>query len=206
MKFEIKEETNFTYLIIDEMYDDDELKSIWEELHYLTNPRRMKGPKDTGGAFTPDGKNKKENFGIFLDPFFITDRSSSSILVANRKLFGDDIKKVWKDAHPYNIIWGDIDLDGTLLSYYENTHHYNLHHDGAAFTALTWLYKEPKRFEGGEFYFDGDIKVELKNNRTILFPSWVRHRVTSVSMEGSDGYSTYGRYSIAQFCHYARSN
>jgi len=209
MNVQLANADNFSYLIIDEMYDENELKEIWDELEYLTHPKRMGGPAATFSA-TEKGEYLKDNLGLFLDTFFQTDRTNSNILSLCQKIFNnEEIDDLWKNAHPYNAIWEFLNGDYTMVSYYENSHHYKEHHDLAQFTALTWLFKEPKQFDGGNFSFSRDnIDVELKNNRTLIFPSWVKHTVTPVTMkEGfscesrEPGYSTYGRYCIAQFLH-----
>ena len=209
MNIQLANTDKFSYLVIDDMYDENELKEIWEELEYLTHPRRMKGPGDTHSA-TEKGEYLKDNVGLFLDVIFQNDRESSNILNANKKIFGNkDINDVWLNAHPYNVIWEFLNGDYTMVSYYENNHHYKEHHDHAQFTVLTWFFKEPKQFNGGDFSFSRDnIDIEVKNNRTIIFPSWVKHRVSPVTMkEGFEygdkepGFSTYGRYCMTQFLH-----
>ena len=51
---------------------------------------------------------------------------------------------------------------------------------------------------------DGNIDIELKNNRLVLFPSWVFHEVDKIELDKeieSNGFSTYGRYCLSQFIH-----
>jgi hypothetical protein len=39
-------------------------------------------------------------------------------------------------------------------------------------TILNWFFKEPRSFDGGDSFFPSqDKKIELKNNRTVIFPS-----------------------------------
>ena len=55
-------------------------------------------------------------------------------------------------------------------------------------------------FSGGEFSFpEDDVHLETKNNRMILFPSWVSHKVSEVIMEQDVEFSSNGRYCITQF-------
>ena len=62
----------------------------------------------------------------------------------------------------------------TLVSYYEDTDYYKAHSDCAEITALSWYYKEPKKYRGGDLKFtDYNIDVECKNNRCIIFPSMI---------------------------------
>ena len=61
---------------------------------------------------------------------------------------------------------------------------------------MTWYYKEPKKFTGGELIFtDFDYTIPCKKNYTIIFPSFLRHKVNEVNVE-EDG---YGRFTITNF-------
>ena len=83
-----------------------------------------------------------------------------------------------------------------LTSYYKNGDYYLPHTDNAVFTFLIWLWKEPKKFEGGNFYFsDINHKVECKNNSGIIFLSSEKHEVDKVITEHND----FGRYCITMF-------
>jgi predicted 2-oxoglutarate/Fe(II)-dependent dioxygenase YbiX len=67
---------------------------------------------------------------------------------------------------------------------------------------LIWFYKEPKKFEGGELLFtEKEIKIDLKHNRMILFPSHFLHEVKPIKMK-EEFDKGYGRYSITKFITY----
>jgi Rps23 Pro-64 3,4-dihydroxylase Tpa1-like proline 4-hydroxylase len=86
------------------------------------------------------------------------------------------------------------DSSQLLLSQYKETDHYTWHRDySPTVTANYMIAKEPLKFNGGDFIFgDWDNKtalktVEFKNNRLLLFPSRVWHKVTPVvNFKGSD--------------------
>jgi hypothetical protein len=63
------------------------------------------------------------------------------------------------------------------------------------------LYKEPKKFTGGDFIFSDypDLKFEAKNNCAILFPSRYMHQVNPVKISAEDQENGYGRYSFNLF-------
>lgn len=201
MKIQAKKTEHFGYVIVDDYYHKNEQREVWKELEYLTSPRILLSAEHTGSA-THNGNVLKKNGGIFLDHFY-RERSCSNILSLNKKIYNDEIDKVFIPLHPYNEVSNYIKYDLTLVSYYENSNYYLSHMDLAQFTALIWFFKEPKRFSGGEFKFSNyDDVIELKNNRMILFPSWVMHEVSEVQMDKdleTDGYSTYGRYCISNF-------
>ena len=97
--------------------------------------------------------------------------------------------------------------DFTLISYYENNDYYKAHADTSDITALTWLFKEPKRFTGGDLIFpDTEERIECKNNKIILFPGCIRHQVTEINMEKQHQNQKLGRWCITQFLHSNPSN
>ena len=60
--------------------------------------------------------------------------------------------------------------------------------------------REPKLFNGGDFYFpDSKQKVKLKHNRAIFFPSMLEHGVSPVKMKTEPKEVGYGRYTITHF-------
>ena len=193
----------FPYILIDDFYDQSELDGIWEELDYLCNPKRMGRSSMERGAATnvsSDGTREsiKNAWDIFLDTFF-TSRDSSSILEINRKLFRDH--EMFKN-HPH-WLFNHLDAlneDNTLIMYYENNDEYKPHRDLARLTGITWFYREPKKFTGGNLIFPRfDMEIECKHNRVILFPSSIHHGVDKVSMEEKDMGKKLGRFAMSQF-------
>lgn len=190
----------FPHLIIDEIYNDEEISLIWQELDFLCHPEKWRSPEDTGTAVHND-KPLKNNFGIFLDgkDGIYSDRKISNILTLNRKILDKGILDVYANlSFGYQSAFMTSE-DTTLISYYEDSHYYKKHNDNAVFTALTWFYKEPKAFFGGDLIFSDFDKysVELKNNRAVLFPSFLFHEVEEICMP--EHKSGYGRYCMAQF-------
>ena len=162
----------------------------------------MRGPEETGGAklVESDGSvtQKKSNKGIFLNDAY-TNQFISNIVPCTKRLFENEFPLVRN--HPS---WWFKNLhlpDSTVLfSYYENGDYYKAHADEFFATMLVWFYKEPKRFEGGDLEFpdyetaDGIPKVEVRNNRILIFPSMIRHAVTPISMKEEDTNKKLGRF------------
>ena len=192
----------FPYVLIDDFYDQSELDRIWEELDYLCNPKRMgrssiergsAGVSDENGVYQP----LKNTWDMFLDTFF-TSRDSSNILEINRKLFNQDIFK----NHPHWLFnhVGALNEDTTQILYYENNDEYKPHRDLARLTGITWFYREPKKFTGGNLRFPKfDMEIECKHNRVIVFPSSIHHGVDKVGMEENDMGKKLGRFAMTQF-------
>ena len=198
MKIKNYNET-FPYIVIDDYYERTELEYIWEELNFLSHPHKLKrATKEAGGAVA-DGKLLKKNFHRYLDGVY-TERELSNILSINRKLFQDNYKLFRQHPHWFfqNVTPNN---DFTQVAYYENNDEFGRHRDSCVVTALTWLYQEPKKFMGGDLFLGSDkIKVECINNRTLIFPSMLRHTVNTIKMEEQDQNKKQGRFCITQFC------
>lgn len=193
----------FPHIIITEYFDDKELKRVWKELDFLTYDDKLMPPDVTGSGAYEDGQLKKQNKGIWLDEVY-KNRDISDILTIGRKIF--DNQEIRKEIFHHNWLWSgwanNIGEFNTLLSYYEDSDHYDSHFDSSYFTHLIHLFKEPKEFQGGELYFpDFDYKLDNVSNRLLIFPSSIDHEVLHISMDSDKKGKGKGRYSITQFCH-----
>ena len=188
----------FPYMVVDDYYNEEELRLIWEELDFLSYPHKLKrATKERGGATGNTGQLLKKNFHRYIDRIY-SERELSNILTVNRKLFDDDYKILRQHPHWFfqNVVFNK---DYTQVGYYENNDHYGEHRDSASVTALTWLYKEPKKFIGGDLFLSSDkIKIDCVNNRTLIFPSMITHSVNEIHMN-EEKPSRHGRYVITQF-------
>ena len=192
----------FPYILIDDFYNQSELDGIWQELDYLCHPKRMgRSSIERGSAADvySDGTREliKNAWDMFLDSFFIS-RDSSNILEINRKLIN---KEMFKN-HPHWLFndVGALNEDNTLIMYYENNDEYKPHRDLARLTGITWFYREPKKFTGGNLRFPWfDMEIECKHNRVIVFPSSIPHGVDKVGMEENDMGKKLGRFAMTQF-------
>jgi hypothetical protein len=192
----------FPFLQIENLYDEDELKLIWQELNFLNYPDKLQIPEKTGTALDKENIPLKKNKGLFLDTIY-PKREISNILTVNRRLFDSEILDIFSElSFGYQSIKHTND-DSTLISYYEDADYYKPHEDNAIYTAVTWFFKEPKAFIGGDFYFsDYNVKIEVQNNMMVLFPSFVKHSVDEIILKDRS-LSGYGRYSMTQFVYIA---
>lgn len=193
-------ELPFPHIIIDNFYNEEELSEIWKELEFLSRPGVLSPPEETGSASSEDGEFLKQNNGTFLYNFY-SNSSISPILKYYRKFYDQGFLEEIGRKH---FIFGYIkecNSDDVLLNYYEESDYYKPHKDRAVLTSVYNLYKEPKKFEGGDFSFsEYAYKPIFKNNSMILFPSIIEHSVEPIKMlESKEKCSTYGRYSIANF-------
>jgi Rps23 Pro-64 3,4-dihydroxylase Tpa1-like proline 4-hydroxylase len=187
---------SFPYLVIRDFYTNEEQKSIWQELEFLTTSSKLDPPNLTGQK----DPSMKHNHGVFIDNIY-TDRKYSNILQINRKLFSPEVTKAYESLHYTNRYKSITNLDTTLVSYYENAGYYKPHHDVAVVTAISWHFRQPKAFSGGNLIFtDFNEIIEIEDNMLVMFPSCAMHEVTSIAMESYyPEMSGYGRYAISNF-------
>lgn len=192
-----KIENPFPYLKIENMYSDEELELIHQELVFLNYDHKLGGPEETGSAID-NNIILKNNRGLFLDDLY-RKREISNILNVNRKVFNKEYLESYASLNfGYKSIL-ECNYDSTLISYYENGGYYHSHRDTAIHTALTWFFKVPKLFEGGNLIFtEYDEVIKINHNMTIIFPSFVKHSVEEVIIE-EDLPRGFGRYCMSQF-------
>ncbi len=192
----------FPYVIIDDFYDSQSLDKVWREAEYINNPNRM-SLADKSNTSTPLVNGTREvnaiNNRAFLSSIFKEGRYSDIDFITNRAL-RDNYKEIWEYHPDWFFRTFQCVQTSILVSYYENSHYYKPHCDEAYMTCLTWMYKEPKAFDGGELSFSNyNLKIELKNNRSIVFPSQIRHEVSPVIMDKTAETEGLGRYCISTF-------
>lgn len=182
--------------VVEDAYDEFELKDIWKELTTLTNNKQLQPAIKTGPSRDFIGRPQKENWGLFLEEYY-PNRIYSDILRINRKVFSL-VNYEFEQSNLFFRYILNCNSDVTLISYYENGGFYKPHRDSSVYTVLSYFYKEPKQFTGGNLkLIDFDIEIEIKNNMMIYLPSVYTHEVTDVSMESTSNCS--GRYCMSQF-------
>jgi hypothetical protein len=194
----------FSFLTFENVFDEKELSYIWKEAIFLCDNSKLENANTTGSAEKKEGDDivyKKKNRGIFLNECY--NFNFSNYLKIYTK-FLPLIKKekenfIHKD---YNIkLFFATSKDYTLLSYYENGDYYLPHEDRSCYTYIFWLFEEPKKFKGGNLIFnDINYEIDIKNNMSVLFPSWAKHSVSEIIMEKEDEVcSGKGRFAFSTF-------
>lgn len=182
---------------IKNFYSEDELKKIMNELKFLYRINRYKNAEEPGGPGTAyeEGIPLKVGKGLHLNSVY-DDPTQSDILHINRKLFDQQLMDTLMFEHPFfRYLWRST-RDETKIHYFVDGDHYKPHTDDCVITAITWFYKEPKSFTGGDLIIEKETKIPCLNNSTVIFPSILYHEVTSVVMKDLPG---QGRYSMSQF-------
>ena len=182
----------FPHLVIEDFYSEDELKLIWKELDFLTSPNKLM-PANLNGS------SETNHLSVILDQVY-ANRSISDILTVNRKSLSKEIKDAFVELNPMLAHINSVNTDLTKIKYYENYNGYKKHQDNSRFTALTYFYKEPKAFEGGDLYFnDLDYTIKLKNNMFVLFIGALWHESLPVSLKQEGHITGNGKYTMTQF-------
>ena len=187
----------FPHLIIEDLYNPEELDLIWEELTFYTKPNKLLTAKNFGGI-----AEKTNSHALFLDRLYTGKyRTVSNILTVTRKVFDVDILESFSKLHDCCGLAPIVNYDVTKVRYYHNGEYYQPHVDASMrFLIFTYFNKEPKKFSGGQLYFPKyDYEFPCNNNSMILFPSWVLHGVREVKIDDSNYYSGWGRYAITHF-------
>ena len=208
MIFSYYEVNKLPVMVIDRFYDKSAEEKIMQELLFLNNDsKKLKDPENSGSAWDPDSsspsgkKYLKSNKAHNLDSIY-RDRNISNILTENRKLFSSEVVDELMQAHSIFRYVKYANSDATMVSYYEDHDYYLPHRDDATITAITWFYKSPKSFSGGELILEESLEIDCVSNRCVIFPSVTLHSVREILMDPTKKENNFGRFSISQFLSY----
>ncbi len=196
---------DIAYMTFQNIYDDNELRLIWQEAEFLCHEEKLMTPEQTGSASINVDNNRillKKNLGVWLNQVYVNIKYSNYGKL--HKKFLIELQKN-KDE----LIERDLNLkqffatngDTTLLSYYENSDYYDAHTDRSSYTYVFWLFKEPKLFTGGDLTFpELNQTINVKSNMAVLFPSWLDHQVDKISMcDTIEKFNCNGRFAFTTF-------
>ena len=163
----------FPYTIIRELYTEEQKERIWKELDdHQSNLIRVE-----------DNRNRCWCRILDHNPY---------TLHVSEEVFENKLKTIVDN----NL----VPDESSFLSYYEDGDYFKPHEDKCKITILNWMYKEPKRFEGGELVFtDYNKTIELESNKAIIFPGKIKHAVNTTSM--NEKFKGMGRWCITHFLH-----
>jgi Rps23 Pro-64 3,4-dihydroxylase Tpa1-like proline 4-hydroxylase len=204
MNYKILNSHNFfPALIVDDWYTKEEKESVWKELDFYTKKGFLVRSENRPDTATDETGNKlARSFRIYPDNIYNFDnRNVSDILTLTDKFrekkFHDLVTECFGAK---SRMYFNTNRENCLISYYENNDYYDEHCDVFAITILIWLYKEPKKYKGGDLILtESNCKIENINNRMVMFPSYYLHKVTPVNFNENLNQLGYGRYTITHF-------
>jgi len=195
---------NMDALVIDNWYSETELKKVFTEMDYymnngLDNLIHSENDKSTAKDIKT-GKSLAKTYRFYVEPNIY-----SVLYKYNTKYMHKEFKSMVESELSFGGFMTNTKQNSMMVNYYENDKYYKSHRDVSVITQLTWIYREPKMFRGGDLIFTQmDETVECINNRTVFFPGFYNHEITEVHMneEWETEYKDknyYGRFSIANF-------
>lgn len=197
-------ESAFPYLVIDNWFDEQELNLVWKELEFLNSSNQMnRAEKESSTAKDQIGNPMAAAKRANLDEIYNIKRADySNILRLKDKLRQPSFFENVKNTFPEGTFqrFTNIDRIDSMISYYENYDFYKTHNDISYLTILIWLYKEPKKFDGGELELNESSNIiDCKNNRLIMFRGDNFHTVNPVIMKSEDTNKMNGRFTLTYF-------
>ena len=180
IKFYKKE---FSYFVIDNYFTPPELSHIWPDIRRLG--RNLLSPEETSRAIDDTGVVGK-NTGRF-----ITDEPIDYHWCSKKLFRVADPKELYLTKEIHFRYMRNLNFSTVLLNYYEDGDFYKGHWDFSVYTKIVFLYKEPKKFTGGEVEFDitnlarkKEVVLQCKELRKqgtiVIFPSYIWHRVKPI--------------------------
>lgn len=189
------------FVVIDNVFSDNQLKLIWREIEFFTSELKMSFPAYKGSDHENSGIVERSDQGIFLNNAF-PNHQYSDLLFASRFLFDIDVRD---ELRKYPVFRGfdALNYDLQFLSYFQDKNFAKVEYNRCSYTIYTWLYKEPETFDGGELEFlqvvDGKThSVKRKNNRAVIFLGPTPHEITEVKTKNKP-YDTNSMYMLKSF-------
>lgn len=191
----------FTFIVIDDWLDTSLNLKIQESICQLIPYMKESKVGSDSGTHVAQYFKKSKNLWLYLH-YKLNPNNFNITEVFEKHLWSPEMKDVFRSTED-NLFLSSLYTNHSeiLLSKYEQGDHYDWHRDYCPLlTANYMVAKEPLKFTGGSFLFgDWDSKdisstVEFKNNRLVIFPSRVFHKVTPV--ENFDGNSSEARFTL----------
>ena len=205
------------YLVIDDYYTEQELKSVWSEIDFYTNSqdRDEIGRANDNSVARESGKPLSESYRWYPCNYFNNDFTNISPLFRlSSKLSCQELHNSFKDLYPWYNLFTSTNISDIMLSYYEEGDYYKKHHDSSMWTQLIWVAKpeglstspKSRKWKGGDFYVyteqDKKKKISWQNNRSVIFPSMLKHEVEPIVWKDVEHKFGDGRYTITYFLYW----
>jgi len=181
-----------THIIIKDFLTQDEQNLLWDEIK--ANKLKFKA-----GKYKKDGvdivhENVKKNLGFDVSSKYQNIDDSNILSMFHYKIFQNKsiIQLLNGAKSPIYQILRFTKHDRTKISAYGNGDFYDWHRDDnedGILTVLYMLYKEPKKFSGGDLMlkWNGNERtIPFENNKLFIFPRNTPHKVTNIKTDSKN--------------------
>jgi|LakMenEpi03Aug12_release.lakeMendotaPanAssembly.Ray.scaffolds.fasta_scaffold784457_1 Rps23 Pro-64 3,4-dihydroxylase Tpa1-like proline 4-hydroxylase len=192
----------FEHVIIENYFEDNELKDIFCELEAI-----FKFKEKTNSLHVWNKSARKQ--GSFLSnriafniSYFAKDKNSITEKHFE-KLFSLKISEyLFKNTYFCNFL-KCVNDTGVVVGVYQEGDYYKPHYDTGIITALSHIWYEDYKFEGGELYFPdyNNYTLTPKNNNLIIFPSHITHGVKDITSVSKHNDILHNRISLTLLTH-----
>lgn len=183
-------------VLIRNLFSSTQVQEIMAEIEKICRLNLLLPGSITGSA-TDSNNNTKSNFGNFLNDIFEPGRSSI-VNYTRGNLLQLNLVSILEQQHYIFKYILHCNHVATLLSYYTNNNDYHPHRDDCVLTSLSYFWKQPQGFKGGDLVFpETGLTVTPEFGDTIIFPSIATHAVTPVTVTSNESYS--GRFVVSNF-------
>lgn len=185
-----------------EFFSEHEYQTMLREIEFLCQEEFLINSQEAGGARDPQGQMLRNNKGVIVESVY--GDGSSDIHDCMRKIHQPEIlDKLLSIGDIFHYL--KMSTKAThLVNHYMDTHAYNYHRDACVISMLTVFHKIPKPYQGGQLkirYGTQEHDIHLQPKDVFLFPSYVEHCVTPISLLPNTDRSDMmnGRISISKF-------
>jgi hypothetical protein len=191
-------------LCIDDFLPEDDAQKVLQEcidLKKVYMPARV----FDGPSATKIDTNYRDNEVVYLDDVFRGSPERSDILrILKEKIWTEDCKALWHDGYYIFDIVNYSTFQEAVISRYGDGAFYKKHRDTRrdhiTYRLVTLVYyvnRLPEVFTGGTLVLwqeQESVRLEVKHNRAVVFPSFTFHEVEKVKMTSEEW--DQGRFSI----------
>ena len=179
IKIDVKA-TNFaTYVVIDNLYEPEELALMKKEVEFLWEHDDLNGIESS--ARYENQVSKKTAKGIWLHNFY-KGPFDSKIGLLTKKLFHSDLLDILEKENVMFKLFRHCARFNSMLNFYADGKEYDSHVDTSLYTAVTFF--NVHEYQGGRLHFpELNEFVEPIDGRVVLFPGQLEHRAEKVKCD-----------------------
>ena len=170
-------------LVIKETFSEKESSNILKEVAPFTN--KCQGPD-----------------GVWLLDIYKDLEMSSIHNNSMETFFSPEVVESLFHINSMYGLYDSVNNHSTQIKYFGDGQSSLLHYDSAAFTVMTFLFDDPKGFDGGDvtLQIGGDIAYEqnIENNMSLIFPSSYYVGLSKVDITEKDRENS-GLYVISSY-------